>query len=208
MKNTFSKSALLLLLLLAAVPLGFGGGKALVIGSGPVTTDAQWAGYSALNLISGTSIMTVKTSTTALYVQFTQGAQADISNMVLYTTTGRANPTIASVTPVTLGGISNPTIVLTNKKVCKHQPVSVTNPCTVRLDLLKLVLSPMNDYWLVMYFASDSNNANLGGAIPVFRGGPLTGFYLGGDETTLTPGQSIPSGNTGLPNFLVAVQTQ
>jgi hypothetical protein len=208
MKNHLSKFAILTLLL-AMSTLCFAG-KRLVIGAGPLVQNfgnGDWSGYSALNLIPGTSIMPITSTTTALYIAFTGGTQADISNMVLYKTTGIGRTTIASVTPVKLGGISNPSIVLTNKTICKIQPVSYTHPCIVRLDVLTLTLSPLADYWFVAYFTSDSNNVALYGATPEFQGGSLTGFYAAQELTHLTVGQSVPNNNTGHPYFLISVAT-
>jgi hypothetical protein len=211
MKNTFSKSVLLLLLVLATVEASFGAGKELIIGIGPMTNNGgngNWSGYSALDLIPGTAIMPIASTTTALYITFTSGSEADISNMVLYKTTTRGSLTIASVTPVKLGGISNPSIVLTNKRTCKVQPVSITHPCTVRLDVLTLTLSPLSDYWFVAYFSANNNNVSVYAGTPAFSGGTsLTGFYVSADETQFTAGQSIPNGNSGRPYFLTAVAT-
>ena len=52
--------------------------------------------------------------TTVLYIGFTGGTEADIGNMVLYTTK-RGNSKITAATPVKLKGASNPIISLTNK---------------------------------------------------------------------------------------------
>ena len=61
--------------------------------------------------------------------------------------------------PVKLKGVSNPIISLTNKKVCPTQPLSITNPCVIRLDPITLTPSTLSDYYLVMYFGNNSNNA-------------------------------------------------
>ena len=211
MKNILSKLVLLLLLVLVAVGASFGAGKELVIGISPMRNtgnNADWSGYSALNLIPGTAIMPIASTTTALYISFTGGSEADVSNMVLYKTTARGSSTIASVTPVKLAGVSNPSIVLTNKTTCKVQPVSVTHPCTVRLDVLTLTLSPLSDYWFVAYFTVNANNVGVYAGTPAFLGGnSLTGFYDPNDDTQLTVGQSIPNANSGQPFFLTAVAT-
>ena len=143
------------------------------------------------------------------YYGFTAGSQADITNMVLYTT-ARGSSTITAVTPVKYGGVSNPSIVLSNTSVCPVQPLSTGSPCFVRFDPLTLTLSALNDYYLVVYFTpSDSNNSSIGATVPQYLRSSLQGWYIGNvDETQLTVGQSIPSGNNGnQPYFLMFVMT-
>src|SRR5579863_10562479 len=125
---------------------------------GPVASSNQWENYSALNLIAGAFIFPAVSGvkTTVLYIGFTAGTEADIGNMVLYTTK-RGNYKISAVTPVKLGGVSNPIISLTNKKVCPAQPISVTNPCVIRLDPIRLTPTTLSDYYFVMYLGSNSN---------------------------------------------------
>jgi hypothetical protein len=199
----FATSALLIFGMAAQ---SFAAGKNLVAGVGPVTSVGAWSNYSALNVISGPALFPVASKTTVFYIGFTAGTEADIGNMVLYKTAARGAK-ITAVTPVTLKGVSNPTISLTDKTVCKVQPVSVTHPCIVRLDSLTLSLSAAFDYYFVMYFTSSSNNGPLGGASPSFSTSSLTGWYLGADETQLKVGQSVPTGNSGHPYFLMAVQS-
>ncbi len=124
---------------------------------GPVSSSNQWSNYSALNLIAGAFIFPAVASvkTTVLYIGFTAGTEADLGNMVLYTTK-RGNSKITAVTSVKLKGVSNPIISLTNKKVCPTQPVSVTNPCVVRLDPMTLTLSTLSDYYFVMYLSTSN----------------------------------------------------
>jgi hypothetical protein len=177
----------------------------LVVGTGPVTEVPGWSGYSALNLIPATSVLPVSSTTTVFYLAFTSGSQADVSNMVVYTTKGPNNATISVVTAVKLGGVSNPSIVLTNPSVCPVQPVSVSNPCIVRLDPTTLSLNSSHDYWFVAYFTGDSNNSSLGGASSTFPNPSITGFYEGQDDTQLTVGKSVPSGNNDHSYFLLAV---
>jgi hypothetical protein len=207
MKNTFSRCAVSFLLLLTTAAQSSGAGRNLVIGVGPVTGSNDWAGYSALNLIPGTAILPVASTTTVFYLSFTGGTEADISHMVLYQTIARGNTRIASVTPLALNHVANPSIDLANKTVCRAQPVSVAHPCVVRLDPVTLSLSPLSDYWLVIFFTNESNNATLSAAAPQFQGGSLSGFFDQRDDTQLTVGQSLPNNNTGKPYFLVAVQT-
>jgi hypothetical protein len=176
---------------------------------GPVSSSNQWSDYSALNLIAGAfifpAVATVKT--TVLYIGFTGGTEADIGNMVLYSTK-RGNSKITAVTPVKLKGVSDPIISLTNKKVCPNQPISVTNPCVVRLDPMTLNLSTLSDYYFVMYLSTSNNNATLGAANAQYPITSLTGWYLSGDQIRLTVGGSIPSGYTGThPYFLLYVMS-
>jgi hypothetical protein len=176
---------------------------------GPVSSSNQWDNYSALNLIAGAFIFpaTQNVTTTVLYIGFTAGTEADIGNMVLYTTK-RGNTKITAVTPVKLKGISNPIISLTNKKVCPIQPVSTANPCVIRLDPIKLTPSALSDYYYVQYLPSTANNGSLGAANALFPITSLTGWYLGGDQTQLKVGNSVPSGNNGThPYFLLYVMS-
>jgi len=174
---------------------------------GPVSTSSQWENYSALNLIAGAfifpAVSTVKT--TVLYIGFTAGTEADLGNMVLYTTK-RGNTKITAVTPVKLKGVSNPIISLTNKKVCPTQPISTSNPCVIRLDPIALTPSPLSDYYFVMYFGENSNNAAVGAANSQYPITSLTGWYESGDQTRLTVGSQIPAGYNGShPYFLLYV---
>jgi len=176
---------------------------------GPVSSSNQWSDYSALNLIAGAfifpAVATVKT--TVLYIGFTGGTEADIGNMVLYTTK-RGNSKITALTPVKLKGVSDPIISLTNKKVCPSQPISVTNPCVVRLDPITLTLSTLSDYYFVMFLSTSNNNATVGAANALYPITSLTGWYSSGDQTRLTVGSSIPSGYSGShPYFLLYVMS-
>jgi len=118
---------------------------------GPVSNNASWAGYSTLALIPGAGLIPVTNTNTVLYIGFTAGAEADISNMVLYTTP-RGSSTISTVTPITLGGISNPSIDIASPTVCPIVEISAVNPCIVRLDPVKLTLSALSDYYFVVFF--------------------------------------------------------
>ena len=174
---------------------------------GPVSTSPSWAGYSALNLIPGAGLIPISTKATVFYLGFTAGTAADVSNMVLYTTP-RNSSKISAVTPVTYGGVSNPSINLSSKTVCAVPPSSGT-PCIVRLDPLTLVPSALSDYYLVVYFTSnDNNNSAVGAAVTSNYLSSLSGWYMQSDQTRLTVGQSIPAGNSGhAPNFLMYVMT-
>jgi hypothetical protein len=214
--KTVLKIATLALMTLAVSVYGFSqkneaASKALNLERGvvgPLSSNTSWAGYSALSLIPGAGLIPISSKTTAFYLGFVGGSEADVSNMVLYTT-ARASLTITAVTPVTLGGVSNPSIDLASTKVCPSQPPSTSNPCIVRLDPLTLTLSALNDYYLVVYFtANDDNNNTVSATDPNLYVTSLEGWFISSDETQLTVGSSIPSGNTARPPyFLMYVMT-
>jgi|HubBroStandDraft_6_1064221.scaffolds.fasta_scaffold147898_2 hypothetical protein len=173
---------------------------------GPVSSNVSWAGFSDLSLVPGAGLIPISSTQTVFYIGFTAGATADVNNMVLYTT-ARGSSIITAVTPITLGGVSNPSIDLANPSVCPVIEISDFNPCIVRLDPTKLVLSALSDYYLVIYFSpSDSNNGAIGATVPHFPLSSLNGWYISGDESRLAVGASIPSGNNGAqPDFLMYV---
>ncbi len=85
--------------------------------------------------------------------------------------------------------------------------ISNFNPCIVRLDPTKIVLSALSDYYLVVYFtASDSNNGAIGATEPTFRQSSLMGWDVGSDQTHIAVGGSIPSGNGGWTALLSHVR--
>lgn len=172
----------------------------------PFLGNNQWAGYSLLNEIPGSALYPVASSTAVFYWGFSTGTTADISNMVLYTT-AHGSLTITAVTPVTLGGISNPSINLSNTSICPVQPLSITNPCIVKFDPVSMALSPASDYYLTVYFANDTNNQSIGGIQPSGLSGSLSSSFFGStDSTHYTVGQSLPSGTNGrTPYFLMYV---
>lgn len=207
MKNSLRGLTCALLIFLMTLQAPFLMASNWVTGVGTVSSVGEWSNYSAVNIIAGPTIFPLTGTKTVFYVAFTGGTEADIGNMVLYTTATRQS-TIATVTPVTLGGVKNPTIDLTNKKVCKTQPVSTANPCIIKLDPLTLKLLPQNDYYFVMYFVSDSNNSSLVGASSQVQDTSLTGVFYAGDESQLKVGNPAPApGGGNAPYFLVAVQT-
>src|ERR1035438_4202895 len=133
MKNIFKFATLTLMMFTLSV---YGFSKAskaenLIRGVvGPVNNNASWSGYSNMALISGAGLIPVTSTQTVFYLGFTAGTEADISNIVLYTT-ARGSSTITAVTPITLGGVSNPSINLTNASVCPVVEISAFNPCIV-----------------------------------------------------------------------------
>jgi hypothetical protein len=174
---------------------------------GPVSSSNQWENHSALNLIAGAFIFpaVAQVKTTVLYIGFTGGTEADIGNMVVYSTKRGGNK-ITKAIPVKLKGVSNPIISLTSKKTCPTQPISVSNPCVIRLDPMTLTPSTLSDYYFVMYFSTSSNNSTVGAANSQYPITSLTGWYLSGDQTQLTAGSTIPSGYSGShPYFLLYV---
>jgi hypothetical protein len=171
---------------------------------GPAGNDSSWSNYSVFSLIPGSGLFPISSTTTVFYFGFTGGTEADISNMVLYTTP-RGSLTISATMPVTLGGVSNPSIQLSNTSVCPVAP-STTVPCIVRFDPTTITLSPASDYYFVVYFTNDSNNSAISGTQPNNNQTSLAGTYFGGtDYTHLTVGQSIPGTATRGPSFLMYV---
>ncbi len=167
-------------------------------------SNSSWSGYSVFNLIPGSGLFPITSATTVFYYGFTAGTEADISNMVVYTT-ARGSLTITAVTPVKLGGVSNPSIMLSNTSVCPVAP-STTAPCIVRFDPTTLTLTPSNDYYFAVYFTSgDTNNSAIAGTSPANNQSSLVGTYYGGNYTNLTVGQSIPSVPGSGPVFLMYV---
>src|SRR5262249_16491758 len=67
----------------------FAAPKNLVAGVGPLTFSKFWEGYTAISVIPGASLFPTTSKTTAFYIAFTDGTQADIGNMVLYQTDSR-----------------------------------------------------------------------------------------------------------------------
>jgi hypothetical protein len=176
----------------------------LVAGVGPVTSVNSWTGYSALSEVSGSGLYSKTSKTTTFYIGFTGGTTANLGNMVLYSTLTRSTK-IKTVVPVKLGGVSNPTIKITDTSVCPSQPVTVSNPCIVRLDPLTLTLSTKDDYYLVTYFTTGTDISSTRG---LFANTTLTGWFVGADETQLTVGKTLPGGNSGTPAyFLIAVMS-
>lgn len=169
----------------------------------PFVGNNQWAGYSLLNEIPGSALYPVTSSTAVFYWGFSNGTTADISNMVLYMT-AHGSLTITAVKPVTLGGISNPSINLSSPSVCPVQPLSATNPCIVKFDPVSIALSPASDYYLTVYFTNDTNNQAIGGIQPSLVNGGLSSIFIGGtDSTHYTVGQSLPSGTNGHPPYFL-----
>ena len=169
----------------------------------PFGSNPSWANYSLLNEIPGSALYPISSSTAVFYWGFAAGTTADISNMVLYTT-AHGSLTITAVTPVTLGGISNPSINLSSTSVCPVQPLSTTNPCIVKFDPISIALSPASDYYLTVYFTNDTNNQSIAAIQPNSLSGSLSSAFVGGtDETHLVVGQSLPSGTNGRPPYFL-----
>jgi hypothetical protein len=195
MKTIFKFAALTLMVLIVSV-CGFSTTKPENLERGivgPVGSNVGWSGYSVVEQIPGAGLIPVTSTTTVFYLGFTAGTEADISGMTLYTT-ARGSSTITAVTPVKLGGVTNPSIDLASTTVCPVAEISTFNPCIVRLDPTTITLSALNDYYLVVYFtASDSNNGTLGLTSPSWAQTSLRGSYITGNETGLAVGGAIPS---------------
>jgi hypothetical protein len=174
-------------------------GQGVIASSG----NPAWDGVSEFVLIPGASLMGASSKTTALYLGFTGGSTVDIGNMVLYSTP-RNGSTVIKVVKVTLGATQSPSINLTSTSVCPVQPVSVTNPCIVRLDTVKAALSPLDDYYFTIYFTLDTNNEKIVGAGQSVEPGALSGFYLYGDQTRIgAKGAIATNENTDQPAFFL-----
>jgi len=170
---------------------------------GPVGSNTSWSGYSAVSKIPGAGLIPVTSETTVFYLGFTAGTRADIKNMVLYTT-ARGGSTITAVTPVKLGGVSDPSIDLASPSVCPVVEISTYNPCIVRLDPTSITLSALNDYYLVVYFTSgDSNNESVGVTQPIFSQTSLTGSDQAADDSRLTVRDAIPNLSYSSASFLL-----
>jgi hypothetical protein len=171
------------------------------------TGSQAWDGISEFVLIPGASLMGASSTTTALYLGFTGGSEADIGNMVLYST-ARNGSTVVKVTKVTLGSSSTPSINLTSTSVCPIQPVSVTNPCFVRLDTVKAALSPLDDYYFTVYFTLDTNNEKISGIGQSISPGALSGWSLYGDQTRIGVKGALPTNeNSDQPPYFLAYVT-
>jgi|ERR1700679_1799044 hypothetical protein len=181
----------------------------LTEGQGAIaSTGAQaWDGLSEFVLIPGASLMGASSTTTALYLGFTGGSEADIGNMVLYSTP-RNGSTVVKVTKVLLGGSSSPSINLTSTSVCPIQPISATNPCFVRLDTVKAALSPLDDYYFTVYFTLDTNNEKISGVGQSIAPGALSGWMLYGDQTRIGVKGALPTNeNSDQPPYFLAYIT-
>jgi hypothetical protein len=109
-----------------------------------------------------------------------------------------------------LKGVSNPTITLNSTATCPAQPLSTANPCVVRLDPVAVTLSPVNDYYLVVFFPTASNNSSIGAATSWCTGcaAGFSGSFVSGDSSRLTVGGSLPTGVARTSsNFLMGVMT-
>ena len=174
---------------------------------GPVSNNVSWPNYTVFNLVPGSALYQVTSTTTRFYLGFTAGTTADISNMVVYTT-ARGSLTLTAVTPVKLGGLSNPSIDLASTSVCPVAPSSTT-PCIVPLDTTTLTLAAGSDYYLAVFFTNDSNNSTVGGTQAGTSQSSLAGMYFGGgDRTNLTVGEAIPSTANSGPTFLMYVMNE
>ena len=182
----------------------------IVEGQGTIVSSSNpaWDGMSALVLIPGASLMGAASASTGLYLGFTGGSTVDIGNMVLYTTP-RNGSSISATKKLTLNKVSDPSIALSSKTVCPTQPVSATSPCFIKLDVVKGALSPLNDYYFVVYFTLDTNNQAITGVGTTSEQGALSGWYLYGDQTRIGKGGALPVGNAGAgPFFLSFVVNQ
>jgi hypothetical protein len=183
----------------------------LTEGQGTITSGNNpfWDGLSEFVLIPGASLMGASSTTTALYIGFTGGSEADIGNMVIYEVP-RNGSTVLKIEKVTLGATQSPSIILTDTSTCPVQPVSVTNPCIVRLDTVKLALSPLYDYYFTVYFTLDTNNEKITGVGQTASPGGLSGWHLYGDQTRIGLKGALPTNENAdqAPFFLAYVTNE
>lgn len=181
----------------------------LVAGVGPMAGgNTNWSGLSVLTLIPGSAMLPVKSTSTVLYIGFYGGSTVDIGNMVLYKT-NRSGSTVLSSKKVTLGGVANPSINLASTSVCPAQPVSITNPCIIKLDPIKGALSFLNDYYFTMFFTSDTNNTNVLTIGNMYTQGALSGYLVSGDQTRIKAKGALPPGYVAnAPYFLMYVANE
>src|SRR6202789_182029 len=124
--KTIFKIATLTLMIFAVSGYGFSAAKAENLERGiigPVGSNVSWSGYSVIAQVPGAGLIPVTSTTTVFYLGFTAGTQADISGMVLYTTP-RGGTKISAVTPIKLGGVSDPSIDLASSSVCPVVEIS------------------------------------------------------------------------------------
>lgn len=212
--NRFLKFATLVLVLCIAAGSALAQEPAtqlanLAAGAGDITGQTlNWAGFSELVLIPGSELFNVKSASTFLSIGFIAPSTVDVGNMVLYVT-ARNTTTVTGTKKVTLGGLSNPSINLASTAVCPVQPVSLTNPCIIKLDAVKGALSPLDDYYFAIYLANDSNNQSVSPAGPPTSQGSLSGYFLTGDETRIKKKGTLPAGYAAAaPYFLLYVTNE
>jgi hypothetical protein len=161
--------------------------------------------FATLSLLMSAIALVGLANTAVAQQPATARTEAEVGNMVLYTTK-RGNYKITAVTPAKLKGVSDPIISLTNKKVCPKQPISVANLCVVRLD--PITPSTLSDDYFVVYYADDANNPSVGAANAQFLITSLTGWFLTVHQSRLAVGDSIPGGHNGShPHFLLFVMS-
>lgn len=205
MKSIFKFAWALLFTIVMAMPSPAQTPQNLVAGTGPLTNAiAVWTDTSAINLVSGTTLFPVSGKNTFLHLGFTQGDEVVVGGMVLYTTE-RNHFVIKNVTPLTFGGKSSGIFFL--HSACSGK-ITVQTPCIIQLDPLPFKASTMNDYYCVIYFTSDSNNAAIDSATSLNSNTTIVGgIDAGVNDTAFRAGDILPSNiiNKGPANFLVGV---
>jgi hypothetical protein len=78
----------------------------------------------------------------------------------------------------------------------------------VRLDTVKLALSPLYDYYFAVYFTLDTNNEKISGVGQTASAGALSGWYLYGDQTRIGAKGALPvNEDSDQPPFFLAYVT-
>ena len=206
MKNIFKIGLVVLFSFAIAMPSPAQTAQNLVAGVGPVTSGVTiWNGVSVTSLISGNALFPASGNQTVLSLGFTGGGSLDIGNMVLYKT-NRNSYKVVDVIPVTYKGLSSNSILL-DVSNCPVLPISTLFPCVVRLDPISLKLSPLYDYYFVMYLPDTFPNLTVTATSSLFSKTTILGGFAFSDQTTFVKGDALPSNiiNKGQAYFLVGV---
>jgi hypothetical protein len=80
----------------------------------------------------------------------------------------------------------------------------------VRLDTVKLALSPLDDYYFTVYFTLDTNNEKISGLGQSISPGAMSGWSLYGDQTRVGVKGALPTNenNDQAPFFLTYITNQ
>ena len=148
---------------------GGGGGPSgtglLVLPNSALSSSSSWQSYTIWCRFAGSELLNLAPSW-KVTIRFTAGSPV-IGNMVMLRTL-RDSLAVVDSTAVTIGGVSNPTLV---------------TPTVVTTDAIAVALDVSHDYWLGIYFNNDAANAGVslagvGGVIShitAFSAGDQTG---------------------------------
>jgi hypothetical protein len=160
----------------AAPGAGLVAGACFLPGVQPVkmaSNASNWQNYTVVNAWSGLNLPFFQASGGWQIGMFFMAGSPVIGNMVILRTAHNSLVVIDS-TQVTIGGISNPTLV---------------TPALVMTDPVLLALDQTHDYYFMIFFANNAANATIGlstnttGATTA----PMLTFSDAGNQTTVTP---------------------